>query len=46
MISVKGRWFEKKIILTCVLSYLAYPLIYRHLEGSVANAWHEGSHGG
>ena len=31
-IDFKGRWFERKFILQCVLWYVAYILSYRQLE--------------
>lgn len=33
MISFKGVYFEKDILLTYVRWYVAYPLSYRQLEG-------------
>jgi len=33
MISFKGAHFPQDIILTGVRWYVAYPLIYRHVEG-------------
>jgi putative transposase len=32
MVSFKGAYFMKDIILTCVRWYVAYPLSYRQLE--------------
>lgn len=31
-VSVKGAYFPKDVILSCVRWYVAYPLSYRHME--------------